>query len=485
MLLKPSFFGFPILLVALGLCPLPAVDGTWESLPGKAQQFVERVIAINTVLEPELDSATVRSDFAELVAQVDTALGDHRDEPHATVAILGRELLGDRQVGYLSNRYWRDSSFVAALQRRRGNCLATSTLYVAVGRALDLPIYAVFIPDHAFVCWSDGAQRINIETTAGGRAVDRQRYLARFAFDGQETDYWQWMQPMEDEWLIAELQVIAAWHLAGQGRYGAADELMRLALAAMPDRLDLELQRLEWAADASGERTILRQRARSMAGDAGAPRPAVLSALLVLADEYAAELDRPNERSALMRAHALAPWHQHDEILQRLSSCLRGLRDHSGAVLCMELAVGRDPVDPYKRAWLAGMLSEAGRMNEALARIESARSDNPEDVWMATMHAGILVLAGRREEGRALFDSLEPPRTGLEHFESNRAWFFAVWGERDEFYPQLEKALSLATDPAVLSWIAEDNDLDPYRDEPRFVALVEACRQRLLGEDRP
>lgn len=108
------------------------------------------------------------------------------------------------------------------------------------------------------------------------------------------------------------------------------------------------------------------------------------------------------------------------------------------------------------------------------------RAHNPEEVWFAPIEAAFLVLAGKRDEGRKLFDGIAAPRTGLEYYEVNRAWFLAVWGDRDQFYPQFERALTLAKDPSVLSWVAEDDDLDPYRREERFIAAVEACRSRLL-----
>ena len=60
--------------------------------------------------------------------------------------------MGGRDVSYLSNRYWRDCSLVAALQRRWRNCLATTSLMTLKLLAEpDLPVAAAFVPGHMFV----------------------------------------------------------------------------------------------------------------------------------------------------------------------------------------------------------------------------------------------------------------------------------------------------------------------------------------------
>ena len=456
-----------------------AVKG-WDALPMAARTLVEGILVSNRLLEPELDADAARRAFVDLVEACRPPAGV--SDPQAVTRILNRTILTGRKVGYLSRQYWRDSSFAAALLRRQGNCLATTTLYVAVGRALGLPIQAVFVPEHAFVCWVEGGMRINLETTAGGAIYPDIHYLSRFAIDTGDFAYFGWFSPMDDQHLLAELDFIAAQHLHGQQRFTEALAALAHARTALPQRSDLELLALDWTAQTTGDRTPLMTAAMRLSADPKAPRAARLAGVRTLAGEYRARLDRAAERAELQRAYALAPWHEQDEILEQLSTCLRGLRDHTGAALCMELAVARDPANLWKRAWLAGMLSEAGRLSESLVIIAAVRAENPEEIYFATMQAGMLVQAGRRDEGRKLFDSLQPPRTGLENYETNRAWFLAVWGDRATFYPQFEKALTMAKDPGILSWVAEDDDLDQYREEERFKNAVALCQSRLLGK---
>ena len=468
-----------VLLVCLLHTMLGAGEDAWTSVAEPARQLVDRILAINAELEPELNKAAARQAFVALVGSLKPAVDAKR--PQATIAALNKAILADRSVSYLSRQYWRDSSFAAALLRRKGNCLATTTLYVAVARALDLPISAVLVPEHAFACWSSNGTRINVETTAGGSASSDFTYLARFQIDDEAFAYYGWMQPLPEEHLLAELELVAAHHLAGQQRYAEARAHVAKARVVLAHRADLELLDLAYAANQTRDRAPLRAAADRLVADPKTSKPAALAALRTLAAEHRARLDRASERATLLRACNLAPWHEQDELLVQLSTCLRGLRDHTGAALCMELAVARDPDHLGKRAWLAGMLVEAKRLDEGLAMIAAVREENPEESYYANMQAGLLVTAGRRDEGRKLFDSLVAPRTGLETYETNRAWFFAVWGDRTEFYPQFEKAMNLANDPSILSWIAEDDDLDPYREEPRFRAIVDGCRTRLMG----
>jgi regulator of sirC expression with transglutaminase-like and TPR domain len=198
-----------ILLISLFFTLHAGDEGpiTWEALPESSRSFVDLIIERNSVLEPELNVEATRLAFAALVADCRMVDGEVKiaKNPAQQIELLNKKILTGREVNYLSNQYWRDSSFVAALLRKRGNCLATTTLYVAVARALDLPLYAVFIPEHAFVCWSDKQRRINIETTNGGQLSSDFSYMARFAIDSEDFSYYGWMSPMSDAQLLAQL----------------------------------------------------------------------------------------------------------------------------------------------------------------------------------------------------------------------------------------------------------------------------------------
>lgn len=53
------------------------------------------------------------------------------------------------------------------LEKKKGGCLGLSLLYLALAERLNIPLFAVPIPGHVFVRYSDGTHEYAIETTTG------------------------------------------------------------------------------------------------------------------------------------------------------------------------------------------------------------------------------------------------------------------------------------------------------------------------------
>jgi formylglycine-generating enzyme required for sulfatase activity/regulator of sirC expression with transglutaminase-like and TPR domain len=68
------------------------------------------------------------------------------------------------------------------LKTKRGYCMNLSLLYLILGQKLDLPLFGIPLPNHFFVRYEKGKDRINIEATEMGASFSdsfyRQRYLA-------------------------------------------------------------------------------------------------------------------------------------------------------------------------------------------------------------------------------------------------------------------------------------------------------------------
>ena len=62
------------------------------------------------------------------------------------------------------------------------------------------------------------------------------------------------------------------------------------------------------------------------------------------------------------------------------------------------------------------------------------------------------------------------------------AWSFAVTEQREKFFDQFKRLLAEADDLGTFSWISQDADLDPYRNDPRFKPLVDKHRERVCRE---
>jgi len=65
----------------------------------------------------------------------------------------------------------------SVLDSRQGVCLGVSILYLSLAQRLNLPLEIITPPGHIYVRYNDGAQIINIETTARGVDLPSELYL--------------------------------------------------------------------------------------------------------------------------------------------------------------------------------------------------------------------------------------------------------------------------------------------------------------------
>jgi tetratricopeptide (TPR) repeat protein len=151
--------------------------------------------------------------------------------------------------------------------------------------------------------------------------------------------------------------------------------------------------------------------------------------------------------------------------------------------LAITLASPNDPELANSLYNLAILQKNDACLGEALKSIRKALKINPESWNLQMIEAGYMWLNGEKEEGLKRFAVIEKPRENLEFYEIMLGWFYAVSQQREKFYPQFKKTLDHARTPQILIWIEQDVDLDIYRNEPEFIALVEKHRNRLLGKE--
>jgi len=214
------------------------------------------------------------------------------------------------------------------------------------------------------------------------------------------------------------------------------------------------------------------------------PPTVATGALTYLASDAAGRGNHKQERFFLLRAFREAPKSSQPGVLQQLAFCHRALKDFRGAVRYMELA---EAVFDKNSPSYAGVLYNLAilqkndkRLDDALISIRKARKINPESWNLHMIEAGYMILNGQRAEGLKLYESVKPPRAEKEFYEIMVSWFHAVSQQREKFYAAFETALTNARSPHILEWIDQDVDLDVYRNEPRFKALVAKHRARLF-----
>lgn len=140
--------------------------------------FAAAALAVTWLDEPWRSQCLARIDRLARVVKGEIA---GLDEPRDILAVLADRLLPRRGGPRNANEIWpeREEPFLLwhVLRSGRGNCLGFTSLYLAVGERLGLPLHAVLAPGHVFVRWDDGRIRINVETTDGGREYPDEHYL--------------------------------------------------------------------------------------------------------------------------------------------------------------------------------------------------------------------------------------------------------------------------------------------------------------------
>jgi adenylate cyclase len=147
------------------------------------------------------------------------------------------------------------------------------------------------------------------------------------------------------------------------------------------------------------------------------------------------------------------------------------------AVSSFEAACRVRPEDYQSPALLAQAYIGLGRKEEAIKAkwraldlIETHLERNPEDARALYLGAAGLIELGKKEQGlewarRAL--AMGPDDALILY---NVACVYSHAHELDLALECLEKSISRGM--AHKEWIAHDSDLDPLRDNPRFIALL-------------
>ena len=118
------------------------------------------------------------------------------------------------------------------LDSRLGVCLGVSIVYLCIAERLDLPLEIVTPPGHIFLRYRNGAQSINIETTARGIHLPDERYLGIF------NDILEQRNKKEVVGLALMNQAFVFWQ---KGAYEITAALYEKALAFLPNDLFLKM----------------------------------------------------------------------------------------------------------------------------------------------------------------------------------------------------------------------------------------------------
>jgi len=135
--------------------------------------LVDEALKVSQSIDPEFDIAAYRARLDALATRLARAAAagtTPREKVRlANVQLFEREGFQAGDVGV--------NLVDIVLDKRQGNCIGLSVLYLCATRKLGLPLYLVSAPQHVFVRYDDGRERFNIETTTGGTLHDDDAFL--------------------------------------------------------------------------------------------------------------------------------------------------------------------------------------------------------------------------------------------------------------------------------------------------------------------
>ena len=169
--------------------PLKPVESKLTSIfehSAETINLTETLILISKDWNPTLDEKLLRKEISQLVVLVKNKLKPENTALE-TVNLLRQVIHQEKGYRYTEQVDERgipkndDELFLhGMLKSKLGYCMNLSLLYLMIGDQLGLPLYGVALPNHFFVRYDSGNDRINIETTELGTSYPDSFYENRF-----------------------------------------------------------------------------------------------------------------------------------------------------------------------------------------------------------------------------------------------------------------------------------------------------------------
>lgn len=139
------------------------------SLPEEQINLGEYALSMTKAALPEINMDADLEEINQMADAIRPRLVGVK-EPREIVGILNKYFF--EEMGFSGWEFHKEKNdnpdyilLHATLRRRMGQCLPIGILYLSLAERLNLPILGVIIPDHFFVRYDDGYNRINIDTT--------------------------------------------------------------------------------------------------------------------------------------------------------------------------------------------------------------------------------------------------------------------------------------------------------------------------------
>jgi tetratricopeptide (TPR) repeat protein len=155
------------------------------------------------------------------------------DKPRIIINAINKFLFDELGFIYVQTGYPEDLYLNKVIDRRKGNCVGLSVLYLSIAERLSLPLSGVNVPDHIFVRYDDGEQKINIETGHEGMSLPDSFYVSNSLeqFDETSVELGCYLQNLSTKEVISNILLNRSKIRRANGNHkGALDDCDKAVL---------------------------------------------------------------------------------------------------------------------------------------------------------------------------------------------------------------------------------------------------------------
>ncbi len=129
------------------------------------------------------------------------------DEPKSIINTINEFLFDELEFTYVQTGNLEGLYLNKVIDRRKGNCVGLSILYLSIAERLGLPLFGVNVPEHIFVRYDDGEQKINIETGHKGMGLSDSFYISHSIerFDEKSVEHGCYLQNLNTKEVISNI----------------------------------------------------------------------------------------------------------------------------------------------------------------------------------------------------------------------------------------------------------------------------------------
>lgn len=210
----------------------------------RSSDFLTAKLALDSAVDPAIDSIAVRKEIADLITAASAIAGPGSSE--------GAKLDAVRKVLYHPGPWNGNHPFTYDqsdplgenvqhkllshyLKSRRGNCVTMPTLFMIVGRGLGLNLTLTTAPLHLLVRYTrPGFPPLNIEATSGGGFARDEWIRKNLPMSDRAIQSGLYLRTHTDQETVAVMATTVLDYLASVGKNEEAIKVADVILAANP-----------------------------------------------------------------------------------------------------------------------------------------------------------------------------------------------------------------------------------------------------------